>query len=116
VSSPDDRPVSWFLIEPGWKVVTADGAEVGEVAETVGDSTHDIFDGLTVRSGLWGKPRYVAAEAVTSIVEGTVRLKLSRDQVKYLRAYEEPPPSREVLPDGAPWTTRLLGWFRGRSR
>ena len=42
-------PVSWFLIDQGWKVV-GDGRrkEIGKVVEVVGDSSHDIFSGLTV--------------------------------------------------------------------
>jgi hypothetical protein len=114
VTGDDASPVSWFVIEPGWKVVAADGSEIGEVAETVGDSSHDIFDGLSVRSRRFGKPRYIPAEEVTSITEGLVRVKLSRDQVHYLREYDEPPPSEEVLPEGASWWTRLLDSFRRR--
>jgi hypothetical protein len=41
-------PVSWLLIERGWEVVDADGQEVGKIEEAVGDSTHDIFNGLTI--------------------------------------------------------------------
>jgi hypothetical protein len=37
-------PVSWFVIEPGWKVVDADGEQVGTVDEVVGDSGDDIFN------------------------------------------------------------------------
>jgi hypothetical protein len=32
-------PVSWFMIRAGWKVVAADGSEVGEVDEVAGDDT-----------------------------------------------------------------------------
>ena len=39
-------PVSWYVIEPGWRVEASDGDEVGRIAEVVGDSTKDIFDGL----------------------------------------------------------------------
>jgi len=54
-------PVSWFLIERGWHVVGSDGSELGTVEETVGDSQLDIFDGLTVATGLLSKARYVPA-------------------------------------------------------
>ena len=110
----DATPVSWFVIEPGWKVVAADGSEVGEVAETVGDSSHDIFDGLSVRSGRFAKPRYIPAEQVGTITEGVVHVKLSPDQVRHLREYDEPPPSEQVTPEGASWWTRLLDSFRRR--
>jgi hypothetical protein len=72
--SQSAEPVSWLLIERGWKVVTANGAEVGKVEETAGDSKLDIFNGLTVATGLLGRPRYVPAEKVAEITEGQVRL------------------------------------------
>ena len=52
-------PVSWLLIETGWKVIDVDGGEVGEVDEVVGDSGADIFDGLAIATSMFGKPRYV---------------------------------------------------------
>src|SRR6059036_2932354 len=43
VSEPE--PVSWLVIEKGWEVEAADGKEVGAVAEVLGDTSLDIFDG-----------------------------------------------------------------------
>jgi hypothetical protein len=89
-------PVSWFVIERGWEVVGRDGEQLGKIEETVGDSTHDIFDGLTVGTGLLSRPRYVPAERVAEIVEGTVRLDLGKDEFERLDAYEEPPPTERL--------------------
>ena len=86
-------PVSWFVIERGWKVVGSDGSKLGTIEETVGDSGRDIFDGLTVGTGLLSKPRYVPAELVDEIVEGCVRLSIAGDEFERLDAYQEPPPS-----------------------
>jgi hypothetical protein len=83
-------PVSWFLIRPGWKVVAADGAEVGRVDEVAGDEDSDIFDGLAVATSVLGKPRYVPAEQIASIEEGTIRLSLTSDQAAQLGQYLEP--------------------------
>jgi hypothetical protein len=94
-------PVSWFLIEPGWKVVDATGEEVGSVDEVVGDSSDDIFNGLSISTSLLGKPRYVPSEQVGEITEGRVHLKLTKDQVERLGEYEEPPTSAEILPEQA---------------
>jgi hypothetical protein len=105
-------PVSWLMIEHGWKVATADDNEIGTVEEIVGDSSHDIFDGLTVRTGLMGKPKYVPAEQVERITEGRVTLRLSGDQAKHLGDYETPGASERVLPEGGSWLTRLLDSFR----
>ena len=96
-----EDPVSWFLIEPGWTVVDADGHEVGSVDEIAGDSSDDIFNGLSISTSLLGKPRYVPSEQVGAITEGRVRLKLSKDEVARLGEFEEPPTTAEILPDGA---------------
>ncbi len=71
-------PVSWLLVQPGWRVEAADGTEVGRVEEVTGDSGADIFDGLSIASSIFAHPRYVPAEQVGEIVEGRVRLTLDR--------------------------------------
>jgi hypothetical protein len=92
-------PVSWFVIEPGWEVVGNDGRKLGTVEETVGDSSRDIFDGLTVGTGLLSRPRYVPAELVDEIVEGTVRLSVGEDRFERLEGYREPPGHERIRPD-----------------
>jgi hypothetical protein len=92
-------PVSWLMIEPGWKVLASDGSEVGEVDEVVGDSGVDIFDGLAIATSAFGKPRYVPAERVGEITEGTVRLNLTSEQVERLEEYLEPATSAEIEAD-----------------
>jgi hypothetical protein len=92
-------PVSWLMIEPGWKVLASDGSEVGAIDEVVGDSSVDIFDGLAIATSAFGKPRYVPAEQVGEITEGTVRLKLSPEQVERLDEYLEPATSAEIEAD-----------------
>ena len=99
MSDPD--PVSWFLIEPGWKVFDAGGDEVGSVDEVVGDSGDDIFNGLSVSTSLLGRPRYVPSEQVGSITEGRIQLTISREQVDSLGEYEEPPTTAEIVPEEA---------------
>jgi hypothetical protein len=91
--------VSWLMIETGWKVLASDGSEVGEVDEVVGDSSVDIFDGLAIATSAFGKPRYVPAEQVGEITEGTVRLKLTPEQVERLDEYLEPATSAEIEAD-----------------
>ncbi len=92
-------PVSWLLIRPGWKVVSADGVEVGRVDEVVGDEEHDIFDGLAVAESTFGKPRYVPSEQVGEIAEGVVRLKLAHAEAASLGEYLEPATSARIEPD-----------------
>ena len=85
------EPVSWFVIEKHWDVVGADGEELGKVEEAIGDSSHDIFNGLTVATGLLHRARYVPAELVAEIVEGEVRLSIGKDEFERLEEYREPP-------------------------
>jgi hypothetical protein len=92
-------PVSWLLIETGWKVLAADGTEVGEVDEVVGDSSADIFDGLAIATTMFGKPRYVPAEQVAEITERGVRLSLTPEQIDQLSEYREPATSARIEPD-----------------
>lgn len=77
-------PVSWLLVEHGWKVVDAGGADVGTVDEVRGDTEQDIFSGLEVSTGLLGRSHFVSSEHVTEIVEGRVRVDLDRYGVKRL--------------------------------
>jgi uncharacterized protein YrrD len=72
-------PVSWLLVEPGWRVVDAAGEDVGRVDEVLGDTEADIFDGLQVSSGVLRRRRYVPAETIEEILEGTIRLKAESD-------------------------------------
>jgi hypothetical protein len=94
-------PVSWFVIEPGWKVVDAGEQEVGSVDEVVGDSSDDIFNGLSVSTGLLSRPVYVPSEQVGLITQGRIRLKLTNDEVHRLGEYEEPPTTAEIEPEAA---------------
>ncbi len=91
-------PVSWLVIERGWTVRAAGGEEVGSVEETVGDSSRDIFNGLTVATGLFSKARYVPAESVKQISDGEVELALTPAEFESLGEYEEPPPSERIRP------------------
>jgi hypothetical protein len=65
-------PVSWLLIERGWKVTDAHDNELGKVAEVLGDEKEDIFDGLAVSPGMLAKPLYLPAERVAGIEVGRV--------------------------------------------
>lgn len=94
-------PVSWLMIEPGWRVESADGEEIGHVEQVTGDSSADIFDGLSIGSHLLSRPHYVAAEDVAGIFQGCVRLKLDRASVVGLPGFVEPATQEEVEPEKA---------------
>ena len=83
-------PVSWFVVDRGGEVVGSDGSKLGPVEEVLGDTELDVFDGLSVATGLLGKPRYVPSELVQEIVEGRVRLTIGRDEAERLVEYDAP--------------------------
>lgn len=85
-------PVSWLMVERGWAVVDASGDELGTVDEVLGDEDTDIFNGLAVAHGLVARARYVPAERVGSIHEGTVQLDL--DRAAFERLGEHDPAER----------------------
>ena len=89
-------PVSWLLIEPGWDVVARDGTEVGKVEEIVGDTGKDIFNGLSIATGLLAKPKYVPSERVRTITEGRAELDLSAEEVDGAGRARPPAPVRAV--------------------
>ncbi len=82
-------PVSWMVVEQGWEVVAADGSEVGRVDEVVGDLDADIFTGLKILTGVFGKPKYVPSESVGRIEDGRVALTLSKEDAHELRDWED---------------------------
>ena len=69
-SLPD--PVSWKVVEQGWKVLDEQGGEVGHVNEITGDPEADIFDGVEVSHGLLSDTEYVPSERVVEIRQGEV--------------------------------------------
>jgi PRC-barrel domain len=104
-------PVSWLVIEAGWKVVDTAGEEIGTVEEVVGDSGEDIFNGLAVDTALLDRPRYVPSERVGEITEGEVRLSMTADELERMDEYQEPPASLEIEGDKAGVTDRIAGVF-----
>ena len=77
-------PVSWLLVERGWKVVDSTGDDVGTVDEVLGDTDRDIFSGLSVSSSVLGRSHVVPSEHVAEIVEGCVHLDLDGEGLKRL--------------------------------
>jgi hypothetical protein len=93
----DPTPVSWFVIERGWRVVGSDGAELGRVDDIAGDTGKDIFSGIVVSEGLFKSRRFVPAERVTEIVEGEVRVDVGSAGAEQLAEYEEPAEQERIL-------------------
>ena len=71
--TPD--PVSWKVVEQGWKVLDEQGDEIGHVQEITGDPEADIFDGVEISHGVLSETEYVPSERVVEIREGEVIVK-----------------------------------------
>jgi hypothetical protein len=91
-------PVSWLMVERGWKVIGSDGSEIGRVDQVVGDSVADIFNGLAIRAGAFAAPRYLAAERVGAIYEGRVEADIDAAAAEALPPHEAAP-SVEIRPE-----------------
>ena len=61
-------PVSWLLVEPGWRVLDARGEKVGKVDEVLGDGQTGIFHGLIVDG------EEILADRIAEIREGEIHL------------------------------------------
>lgn len=105
-------PVSWLMIEPGWRVDASDGTEVGRVEEVTGDSSHDIFDGLAIAFSALGRQHYVPAEQVGPITEGVVTLNLDKAAIAKLADFNEPAEEEEIESEKAPLSTRVRSFER----
>ena len=70
MSTPD--PVSWKVVEQGWKVLDEAGEQIGHVHEITGDPEADIFDGVEVSHGLLERTEYIPSERVVDIRVGEV--------------------------------------------
>lgn len=106
-------PVSWLMIDRGWKVLAADGNQVGTVDKVVGDDSIDIFDGLAIATSPEEGPRYLPAEQVAEITEGVVRLKLMPDEVGRLDEHHDVKVEKIVpVPEKQSFWQKFVGLFK----
>jgi hypothetical protein len=114
MAGEEETTVSWKLLEPHWKVWSADDIEIGEVFQPVGDENADIFDGIaithhggpSVMHNWLDRPRYVSQDKVAAIQDGHVRLTIKADEVGALPEHNVPE-SAEILPEKASFTDRM---------
>ena len=107
-------PVSWLQIEQGWKVLTADGDELGTVAQVASTKNADIFDGLAVQARGSSSVLYVPGEQVSTIYPRSVTLKITAAQTIDLAPYSEAPLQKTLRPGPESLGARASRWFRGR--
>jgi hypothetical protein len=88
-SHDEQRPVSWLVVESGWRVESRDGSEIGTVAEVLGEPELDIFSGIAVSTGLRSPRRLVDASAVSEIRDGLVVLDLDQLELDRLPRHDD---------------------------
>jgi PRC-barrel domain len=77
------NPISYLALEPGTPVFSADGLEIGRVAEVVADTDADIFDGLILDLGGDGR-RFIEGERVIAMHERGVVLTVDAEEARQL--------------------------------
>ena len=90
-----DEPASYLTLEPGTRVVSADGQEIGTVDHVLRDEDADIFDGLIIDTRLGpGGLQFVDAPQVAEIYADRVVLTLSAAESEQL---PKPTPNPAVM-------------------
>ncbi|MDP9069088.1 MAG: PRC-barrel domain-containing protein [Actinomycetota bacterium] len=84
----NEAPVSWITLEKGTRVLSADGEELGAVAEVIADGQKDIFSGLTISSGLFSSDRFAPADVVGDMTADAVTLTINSAEAEKLEVYE----------------------------
>jgi hypothetical protein len=83
--------VAWTEVQQGWRVLAADGTDMGKIEQGVGDRDIDIFEGFEIDIGILGPDRFVSWENVIRISDGIVQLDLTPDEIRELPEHREVP-------------------------
>jgi len=93
-------PIAYMVLEPGTRVFTRNGDEVGKVKRVLADSATDIFDGIVIDTA--DGERFVDAPEVGDIYERAVVLALDFDQVGELSEPTPAPVAERIVPPDPP--------------
>ena len=76
-------PSSYLALEPGTRVYSSDGRELGNVEHVLADPDADIFDGIVLDTSILpGGHRFVDAPQVDEIFERGVVLNVSAEEAE----------------------------------
>jgi hypothetical protein len=75
----EERQIAWRALEPGTRVYSADGAQLGKVSHVVADDLKDIFSGIAFTRGLLGQDLFAPAPLVDAITTEGVHLTVSEE-------------------------------------
>jgi hypothetical protein len=94
------NPSSYLALEPGTRVVSSDGKELGRVEHVLADPDADIFDGIVLdTSVLPGGHRFVDAPQVDEVYERGVVLTVDAAAAESLPEPSENPATVEAGPE-----------------
>jgi len=116
----EGRPIAYRVLGTGVPVLASDGSEVGSVGSVLSAPEQDIFHGLLINTPHQGL-RFVEADAIASIHEYGVDLRLDPSAVEQLPGPEHSAPVFDEDPgkqqEWRHWLNRLTGrgdWNRER--
>ena len=108
----EGHPISYRLLERGTAVWSADGREIGTVAEVLATGREDIFDGIVIHAQK-GR-RFVDAPEVARIAERRVTLSISYPEAEQLPEPAGGPPEFRADPAAGRWSRFFGGGWRRR--
>ena len=80
--SGNERQIAWRALEPGTRVYSSDGAQLGKVTHIVADDLKDIFSGIAFTRGLLGEEVFAPAPIVETITTEGVHLSLTNEEAE----------------------------------
>jgi len=79
------RPIAYQVLSHGTAVYSADGEEIGKVANVLAAEDEDVFDGIVIGEHRFGREhRFADADDIQAIFEQGVVLKLDTAQCEQL--------------------------------
>lgn len=106
-----ETPLAWNAIVEHTPVYSADETDIGGVHEVLG--AEDIFHGLVVRSGPFGRDVMIPAENVTAITNRRIQIGLADQDIRELPPFVP----EDTFHLGIVGLFRKhVGWVRGSER
>ncbi|HZU12886.1 MAG TPA: PRC-barrel domain-containing protein [Chloroflexota bacterium] len=82
----EERPLAWNAILENTPVYSADGVQIGEINDVLG--AEDIFHGVVVRSGTFGRDIMIPAQEVGRITNRRIETNVTAEVARELPAYQ----------------------------
>jgi hypothetical protein len=87
---PDpEQAIAWRAVPEDTPVRSADGEEVGTLADLLGSDVEDIFHGIVIRLGRLGRDVFVPADSITRLTRSHVDVALTSDAIRALPPHDE---------------------------